>query len=287
MYDKKAILWKVLINRYRGGKADTFVKYLPPEQAQQVLNLTLASKDLLPLLTQPYDALEHIHYSWFLEPLSQVEKAKLPLLLSALPEPLALKLENYFKESSRRFHPPAPLQHYLFRQYFSILQLDAVPPAAYLPQTELSPLGSLSKGQLIEIMDLLGLYDLAEEIHKIVDKHTLERIYSSLSKKQFSFLKQCLHQKEKLIAQRLKLEYWDGDPVKLKKLIHHRGILRFGYALSGEDPYFLWHVTHRLDTGRGAKLTKYYSKNPIQGVTPTIRKQVNTVLKFLNQGNPL
>ena len=90
----------------------------------------------------------------------------------------------------------------------------------------------------------------------------------------------CLHQKEKLITQKLQLEHWDGDCRKLGKLLHHRGLVRLGYALSGQHKDLIWHISHILDAGRGNKLTRYYHKNKIPGVSQTLSYQVLAVIDF-------
>ena len=46
---------------------------------------------------------------------------------------------------------------------------------------------------------------------------------------------------------------------KLKNILHHRGFNRLGKALFGCHPSFLWHLCHRLDTGRTKVLRKFFT----------------------------
>jgi len=65
--------------------------------------------------------------------------------------------------------------------------------------------------------------------------------------------------------------------------LHRRGIMRLGYALSGQHPDFIWHLSHRLDIGRGRLLKKNNFKNEIAGVTMPLQQQVANIINFINK----
>ena len=45
----------------------------------------------------------------------------------------------------------------------------------------------------------------------------------------------------------------------LKAILHHRGFNRLAKALFGCHPSLLWHISHKLDTGRTKVLRKFYT----------------------------
>lgn len=274
---------RLLLNRYHGGgEGYALLKALPEEEAQKISSISIESGNIYPALEE-FRAFPSVHYSWLIASLEKINKAKLPLILALFPEEIALKLQNVLGS-----HPkPAQLtslgKTFFMTQFYRHLSIEGALPLDYIPETSLSFLARVKKSELIDIIDFLALYDLAEEIQHIVDKHLLEQIYACFSQKKQFFLKKCLHQKEKLVTQRLRLEHWDGDATKLKKILHHKGIVRLGYALSGEHKDLIWHIMHILDSGRGEKLSRYCNKEAIPGVTEALRKQIFTILKFFKQ----
>ncbi|NGX42754.1 MAG: hypothetical protein K940chlam7_01041 [Chlamydiae bacterium] len=283
MQDKSSMMLRLLLNRYHEGTTESVLKGLPEEERRKVLDLPLVSKDVLPALRQPIEAMQHVHYSWLIPQLQSISKRKLRLVISILPEHLATKLCDTLKMTSKPLTLSTPMRSFLRSQLHNAIEFNDVLPVEYLPATEMTRVAKLRKRELVDLIDYLGLYDLAEEIKHIVDRKLLKSLYECLSKKKHIFLRECLHQREKLVTQRLQLEHWDGDCQKLAKLLHHRGMVRLGYALSGQHPDLLWHITHILDTGRGEKLSRYYHKEGIPGVTQALKKQVQIVLKEFNK----
>lgn len=283
MENKSWMILRLLLNRYHTGNVEALLRGLPEGDSQKVLNQNIESKNVKATLFQPAENLKIIHYSWLIPKLQNLSKDKLFLVLSLLPEPQGSKLRDHFSELTEPPHLSPPMKSFLFQQLYSELQLNQIMPLEYLPESELTPLVKLKKNEIIELIDFLGLHDLAEEIHHIVDKKILENIYSCLTKKKQAYIRQCFHRKDKLVTQRLQLENWDGDCQKLMKLLHHRGMVRLGYALSGQHPDLLWYITHILDTGRGEKLSRYYHKEGIPGVTASLKKQILKVINFFKK----
>jgi len=285
MHEKSCVMLRLLLNRYHGGEVETLLRGLPEEDSQKILNIPIESSDVQAVLEQPQDAIKNIHYSWLISPMQEIEKNKLPVVLSLLPEPHSSKLRKALNETSAPLELTPSAKSFLMTQLYHSFKFNEVLPVEYLPVTDMTPLVHLHKNELIEIIDFLGIYDLAEEIHHIVNKKLLEEIYTCLTRKKQKFLRNCLHQKEKLVTQRLELEHWDGDCTKLSKILHHKGMVRLGYAISGQHKDLIWHITHILDTGRGEKLARYCSKDPISGVTDTLKKQVKEVITFFKQAS--
>jgi hypothetical protein len=167
--------------------------------------------------------------------------------------------------------------------YKNIPEIDRVMTLEYLPQSTLSVLASWTKFELVELIEFLGLHDLAEELRQVVDQKSLKNVYACLTPKEQKYLRFCMHHKSKLAPPSLGLDRWSGDCGKLKTALQSRGLIRLGKALSGEHPDFMWHLTHILDSGRGKALMKYYSKEPVGGVTALLAQQVLNLMNMLKK----
>ncbi len=283
MQDKISVMLRLLLNSYHKGNQDDVLKLLPEEISKNVSELSIQSSDFQAAMTAPLDLLKTVHYSWLTPKLKELPKNTLSLILSLLPDPQATKLKNNLsiKGNLPEFSPK--MKTFVLQQVSHLIDIDEALPLAFLPRSDMTKLSELKKRQLVELIDYLGLFDLSQELHHIVDKKILENVYSSLTPIRQVFLKKLLQSKEKLVTNRLNLENWDGSQEKLLKLLHHRGMVRLGYALSGQNPDLNWHIIHILDTGRGEKLLRYINEKEIPGVTTTLKEQIQTILTFFKK----
>lgn len=286
MQPKTAIMLRVLMNRYHQGAPSALLEGLPAEDAKLVLDQDIISTDVSQIVIRPNELLgDQIHYSWLQPVLETFTPSMQSLLISALPKESSEALAKLMNKPKL----PKPTQ---LAQNFLLLALcrkfskRAVMPMQFLPEAPLNVLMTLKKAELLELIDYLGLYDLAEEIRHIVDKILLNSIYACLSIKKQHYLRICLHQKEKLkAAAKIGLVNWKGDAEQLGRLLHRRGLLRLSYALSGQPRDFVWYLAHRLDVGRGHILGKSYSDKEISGVSAYLAQQVINTLNFLKRTN--
>ena len=280
MKPKSWMMLRLLMNRFHKGKDKALLEGMNQGDQQMVLSQGITSSDLTPAFLGQRKKLGMIHYSWIAPNISNLPKQKIPLVLSLLPEATAAKLREFLKLNIPLVKIPTPFQDFLFNRVKGLLKLEEVTPLEYLPENSLMPLTKLKKAELIDLIDFLGVYDLAEEVKRIVDRNKLKMIYETLTPKKHDFLRQCLHLREKLVTPKLNLEQWDGDHEKLNKVLYQRGIIRLGYALSGQSSDFIWHITHTLDVGRGSHLLKHCNKEEIPSVTASVILQVLNVIKY-------
>lgn len=275
-------LLHLLFSKYHSRQSEALWKHLPPAWADQQRIQPMASSDMKPFFGQYLTLVATVHYSWLVDPLKRLDSQKRSLLLGIFPEEIAAKLKGYLGRSQEKASL-TDLGKWFFATLFARELFQEAPlPCAYLPQTKLGFLAQLGKLDLVKLIDFLGIYDLAEEIQYVVDRKLLDHVYKAIGKTRQLFLQKCLHQKEKMVSQRLRLDQWNGDAETLLKLLHQKGITRLGYALSGEDRDLIWHIAHRLDTGRGQKLVEFCLNEAIPGVTETLTKQILNTSKFLN-----
>lgn len=217
---------RTLLNKYRKGSTDAIVAHLPQQSLQTFLSQDTRSDDPSEALDGYVNKLSRIHYSWLIEPLQQQTVPLQSYCVASL-------TENQRKGVSKTLSIPSlgkPL-HPVFQEYFARILYFKVSdpefiPASYLTPTTMTPLAKMTKRQLVDVIDLLGLHDLVSELKHIVDKKLLKRVYSCLSKQKQLFLKSILHQKDHFVIPSLELEHWNGSGEKLEKVLHRRGIIR-------------------------------------------------------------
>lgn len=286
MRKNKGLFLKILLNRSYEALPAASLQNLSNELREILLSSTVNAKDLAPLLTQKSNTLEKWHYSWiskFLEPLdAKKRQAFMPLLNALQQKGVASSLNTTLvtkelSSSQKKFY-----KFYLF----PFLKWDPVLPIEYLPKSPYNRLLTLKKNDLLKLIDLLGFYDLAHEMRRIVAKKTLKDIYTCLSQEQQVFLRQCLHAKDNVVTPNLHLENWHGDKKVLMALLHRRGITRLSLALSGQHPDLIWHLAHILDTGRGGLLQKNTQASKIPSLSDAVGLQVENALNNLSKRMP-
>jgi hypothetical protein len=283
MQSKDWLMFRILLNKFHGDSTDLFLKNMPQADVQHILRQNIKSNDVASLLIQPELLIEKVHYSWFLDTFKNIPEALKPSILASLPEVHASGISKTFNIPIKKMMFSPLIKRFLINTLYHKFEKKEILPIEFLPETPLTCLITFTKAKLVNIIDYLGIYDLAEEIRHIVEKNLLKDIYSCISPKKQQFLKNCLNQKEKLVTPRLDLENWDKTTENLTKMLHKRGMMRLSHALSGQHPDFVWHIIHLLDSGRGKVIANYYKPEEIPSVSQALGGQVINVINFLNK----
>jgi hypothetical protein len=270
------MMLRVLINRFNPKAESALLKFLPKEQAEAVMNQEISSTDLAPILQEPQHSLSKIHYSWIQPFLRKFPESLQPIAIASLtPEQIG----------GMKITMPASVsdiaKSFILNRLYDQMEIQEHFPFEYLPTTELSSLAASNKTEIVELIDFLGLYDLAAEVRKIVNRDHLKNIYTSLTPKEFQFLKICLHQKEQLVSPKLEIDPTKQDSPKLKQIVHKRGLQRLSKALCGQHPDLVWHMAHTLDMGRGNILLTEFQPKEIPKVTKILKQQVLNLINYL------
>ncbi len=277
------VFLKILLNKYALGGNEALLKSVPTINPPDVLKFTTTSQDVGAAIQWRHRLFGRIHYSWLAPVIKEFAPPMQTIIGNSLPEPQGSKLRKHLSIPTVSHPPIETLRNYwLHKLYMTWRPTEAI-PIEYLEKSELDPLLQLSKGQIVKLIDLLALNDLAEAIRHIVDKNTLTTLYACLSQQQQAFLRLCLHKKDKLAIAKLDLAKMAGSPDELHRTLHKRGMLRLGKALCGQSSEFMWHVTHILDTGRGASLMSFYQPQAIAQVTPLLIQQTVAAINFINK----
>lgn len=281
---KSLIMLKVLMNRYHPGGGEAALRSISREEIKQIISQNVHSQDASLILKWHQDQILMTHYSWLVPVIQKLPKGlQLPTVSSLSEVQAAILLKTlHLGDTPKRIADP--MKKFLLENLYQRWEQKEAIPLEYLPPTPLIALGQLSKAELVELIDFLALYDVAETVRHIVDKKNLQLIYQGLSPKKQQFLRICLHQKEKVALPKLNLDKWDKSPKSLENALHRRGLFRLGRALSGQDSRFLWVITHKLDTGRGNILMKYVAKDDLHGgIISSLVLQVQSVINFLKK----
>ena len=155
-------------------------------------------------------------------------------------------------------------------------------PKALLPEMgEWEPLLQLEKQQLVELIDILGLFDVVVNLRRAVHPEEQQIWAQALSPQQ-------KHAAQKL----LQLPNWPGQaplplthssPKEVNRQIHTRGCIRLGAALHGLNEGFLWYIAHRLDRGRGDLVQKSANSSVSPEALQTARRSVLWALQELTK----
>lgn len=279
-----SLFFKLLLNKYQPTKQDAVIQLLPEKIRNEIKNVApvVASNPNI-LLGVTGDSLTHIHYSWLELAINTLKSPLKECVIAALPLETREKLfqRAQLNAPTREGEYPECMKRFLLSFLYKAWTDKNILPRELLPECSLSPLLNCTKAELVEIIDCLSMYDLAEEVRHIVDKKLIQAIIIDLTSTQQKFLKMCLHQKSKIALPPLNVLEAHRDRKAFTILVHKRGLKRLSIALSGLHTDFLWHIAHILDTGRGKILMSQYQGEEITTSTQITQLQVIQVLQFL------
>lgn len=285
MENKSWIIIRVLLNRFHEGSAEQILSNLPENDRNGIMNIEAKTKNVKSIFIDPLQAIANIHYSWLVVPLQNLPKETQPYVLAALSPVQRTNLSKMIASQFKPLSIPERFKFFFCNQLASQLGIDKVLPVEYLPQTPLKSLLEFNKNQLIELIDFLGLFDLAVDVRQIVDKRQLKQVYDCLNRKKQIFLRGALHQIDKLNPPKIGVDQMLGDCKKLEMQIHRRGLVRFALGLSSQHPDFLWYIFHVLDTGRSNIVAKYIKTDENPHLIAAMTAQIINTINFLMQ-NP-
>lgn len=270
MRNPSELVLKAFLAQHPPEKRRALERFLPEKKRSELEKLPVPSGEISLDAFSHRTLLNEVHWSWLLPTLKTYPKLEQELFLSALEssqESLAEAL-GIAADGSSALNVAA--RGFLRQTLLASLvgPEDRLLPAANLPSSPLAPLLKLSKKELMRLIDLLSLHDLAAELRQIVETKMLKKIYSLLTEEEKKRLMTLMAHPETAPFPRIGLDRssrWDGTAESLRSLLHRFGLARFGTALSAQDPDFIWYICHKLDIGRGTALYKLCSQETAQG----------------------
>ena len=234
------------------------------------------------------DLLDHIHFSWLSPYLRTLSEGEIRTFLAVLKAHHAHGLEKALGLGN---HLPAlgKLAKGALRKILleNILHGKELVPYAFLPDSPLNSLLSLSTTDFLKLIRFLGLHDLSYEMRQIIDTKELKKIFHSLSKKEGEYLNALVLHREPLVFKRLFLKNWDGSKEELHKLLEERGANRLGHALFNASESLTWYITHSLDMHLGNLVLKNIEKPTHARAEEMLLSQIRKIQTLLNTGDAL
>lgn len=258
--------WKwlsVLLNRYHANDPGALLRFLPEGEEELAKEHTVQSSEISPVSIQPHCFLDRMHYSWMLSIIKKAEKDTRKIYFSVILPAQRSKIAQYLKIESAAFKYPSLIadliRHFLFQQ---ICKRPLQAPV-FLETNELSPLLQSPKEQLVSVITLLGIQDLAPEFTTSIDQKLKDKVFRLMSEQQRDYLLRVLSDKSKRgkVSKVPLLPTISEHPDAFQKIIHRHGLAFLGKALAGLPEDFLWYLTHILDAGRAKILQQHYSKD--------------------------
>lgn len=274
------LVLKTFLSSCSQEKQNELEKFLPEGDRLSLEELSPLESPICPEKFDPSAMTESVHWSWFLPTLQTYPIEEQKLFLGAMDSTSGKNIAKALKIPYEPQEITSIAKSYLKSILLSSLlgPNSQLLPKDYAPQWSLTPLLELPKLKIIELIDKLSLYDLLEEQKRIVETKILKKIYSFLSSDEKSFLKKIQGTKDTFPQHKMKLDRLDGSEETFRHLLHRRGLMRLGAALSGQDPNFIWHICHTLDIGRGSALLKLCGKEAISGISDTMIRQIEELL---------
>lgn len=267
--ERKDVCLKLFLSQSRQSP-DQLLRFLPPKKREKIAALPPMQwngKTISPF--------EGIHWSWFIPVLERYAPKDQKILTQALNQKAQKSISLSFKWT-KLITKSAPVLNAFLRQtlWSGLVGTEDPLPVECLPSSPLNSLLDLDKKKLIHLIDLLSLYDLAIEMRQIVETKILKKIYSFLSEDETRFLKAMTGYKEPHPFPRLDFLHWDGTESQFRIALHKKGLFRLGVALSGQNPDLIWHLSRRLDIGRGKTLLKMCQKEAVPHLSVWVAKQI-------------
>jgi hypothetical protein len=282
MISSKDVVLKSFLETLDRKKQENLTRFLP-EKIRSDLEIC----QVKPFTTfTPFSfssLLDSVHYSWFIPSLKSFSEQDSKLFLEIFSKEKIDKLTKILNFSpSKKKIPPLGKEYLRSVLLESLFPEEKIPlPKEFLPLTSASPLLALSKENLLLLIDYLGLYDLAKEMKKLIDKEITNKIFSFLGKDKLFFVKKFLSYKEPFTSAPLEISSWDGRKSSLFTLLHKRGLNRFAKALAFQHPDFIWNLLHTLDIGRGNFVSKLLLPKPSPMVSGVLLSNILELISHL------
>lgn len=279
----QGMVLRVLINRFHPEGVESLSPFLGEDALRLLEGETLEFNRPDELLNAHHRLLSKIHYSWLVPAIQKLNGPLQAHVIAQMPEPSRSKLAQHFQiaELPERLHPF--LREVLVHKVISRLGEESHIHPQLVESGTFSDLEPLTKHQLLDVIDCLGVHDIALEIKQIVDKRKLAKVIETLTPLQKAFLKSAVHERAVWNSTPVGLENWAGDRKNLLRTLHKRGIARFGIALQGADPEFRRLILLKLDTGRAGRLEQVFEEQHPEKAVQTCEKQLRKAIEFVTR----
>jgi hypothetical protein len=258
MNRKSWIAFYALLNDFTKGATNQYLQFLPEDIQGELESYQIYEEGALKLFPNPSELVKKIHYSWLANTFKDLSDEVFPLYMSTLSKEQLAGLEKLLKKEWKKVElTPFGENFILTNIYKKYIKEQESLPVAVLPQSGLNKLLNFDKRQVISLIDFFGLAELAVEIKDLNKDYIVDKIYACLPIDKKQYLEKCVEGVGGVALSSFQIDKWDGDKEKLAILLHQKGLMRMAISLSAQDTSMVWHVCHKLDTGRAEVIQKY------------------------------
>jgi len=255
-----------LMKKFAHPAAQTVIQGLEPAE-KELFQGNLAGDDPMMYLITPKRILSMMHPSWYGE------------LLEHTPKVLQSICERFLQGKQE-----GPLREFVLGYC-----VNQWPERGKLgPETvqdgDFSWLLEYSYENMTALFDLLGVYDLVDEVRRIVDKRKLQMILVRLHPFQQKFLRALLLKSLPTSASQINVStFLTVEADVAKKRLQQRGLERFAMAIEKADPLLLWHFFHRLERFQAERLQQVGGQEFSDRERARAKQQVIQAYQFLQR----
>jgi hypothetical protein len=227
----------------------------------------------------PSRALQEVHPSWIAQQLEKLPPAVQAAAFASLPSAVRSRTASLLttKPAPSNINPSvmSVFLTYLWMQVRS----PSYVPVSMLPDSPLRRLLTLNKTQLVRYIDLVAMWDLVPEMQRVIDKSLWAKVQALLTPEQQRYL--AIAMRMQSTGQSHNLLALAAHPDRFKRALHERGLARLASIFGAKDGPILWHLTRRLDTGRGRYLEAAYEK--LAGKASSSPRVIDQMLALITQ----
>jgi hypothetical protein len=283
---ESGLMLNALVKYFHHNNGKDALKFLPPEEVDAVSKLPVPGSLPSSAFWDSAQLLQMIHYSWFFPLVRTYPREWFPYLIAAFPEDERKGLEKLLEIEPQEVDFPEGIKEVFRKVLCEALRNRNVLPAEFVPDGPLKVILQLTKQQLVQLIDLLGLYDLAIDVRQVLDKKILDQVLGRLNAKEQKFLRYCLQQPDIHVGPSEGIMQW-MKAENFSVLRHLKGLQRLAAAVENQSKSLIWHLVHRVDIGRGEKIQRLITSKFVAGLPAKqkdlIVRQVVVLLKLFVQ----
>ncbi len=239
---KTLTLCKAFLEKVDAQKQQDLVRHLSPKSAEIIRTMPPIPLRTFASLADPERVWSKIHPTWIAKALKNggYSDGDQLLLLSAIPESSAAVLLG---KKARIPLNPAAATYFAGVLYKQVVGQQAPLPEEILPSSPHNALLDMSREQLIDLISLLGIHDLARDLTTLLDATKIRAIVAALTPTQSAYLEGLKNTApEPITFPKLPLQQWINDVQQLQGLILQRGINRLAKVMAAESEELLAHL---------------------------------------------
>lgn len=195
-----------------------------------------------------------IHYSWMEEYFTKLPASLKPYMATALADSQAEAL------GIKKALLQPQIKSFFVKELFEASVTGDILPFSLLAPSVLDPLLFMSKPRLVNLIDLLGIQDLALDFKKVLARQEIDQLMGLLSPLQKQYFAYCMKESLVPMQQAKAPAFWlKADSTRV--LIHAAGLWRLARLIAFEEASWCWYLTHYLDKGRGLQLQNWIEQD--------------------------